>query len=329
MNFFNKLKPSLKKLGSKHRSRLLLAILALILITIPITLQGLITGTFETRRRAVTGEPPLTPTPPFCDQSDQGAISVTHYLQADNLTGLKISVSSKTPYQDTALKIIPEGTDGYFILGPQAVNLSLSPYLWYWETIKPETDNFIIEFYTNKTDQENGEICGQWNSSQSLRFKLKFAGITSRPADDSDKEVQLYATSSDGGALLGSDSDKQIVSLNVDDSGIYHGEISLDDNFFGHHYRLRIKGPKHLQAVFADVVFQGNTELDLTDQPLRPGDLNADGKVNSSDIQIINDRIFSNSPMAIEQADVNFDQIVNILDRTLVINTLSVQYDPD
>jgi len=326
MNSLTKLKTSLKKLSSKHHSWLPLALLALALIAIPITLQGLISGNFETRRRALTGE--VTP-PPSCNQSGQGSISVTYYTRADLQPGIKINVHANTAYQNTALKIIQEGGTDIFISNPQAINLSIAPYRWYWETVKPASDNFRIEFYVNETLQGNGEICGQWNSSQSLGFKLKFGGISSRPADDSDKTVRIYATSSDGGQVLASAIDKQSVSLNVDDSGVYHGELSLDGNYFNHHYRLRIKGPKHLQAVFADVVFQANTELDLTDQPLKPGDLNADSKVNSSDIQIINDRIFSANPTAIKQADVNFDQRIDILDRTLVLNTLSVQQDPD
>jgi len=330
MSFFARLRSLLERLSLKHHSWLPLAILSLLLIAIPITIQGLITGTFETRKRALTGEG--TPTifiPPACDQSDQGIISVTDYLLANGLTGIKINVSANTPYQNAALKIIPEGVSGYFLSSPQASNLNLPPYHWYWEALKPDTANFRIEFFINQTSPGNGELCGQWNSSRSLRFRLRFAGVTSRPANDSNQEVQLYATSSDGGSALGSVSNKQTVSLTIDDSGVYHGEISLDDNYFDHHYRLRIKGPKHLQAVFADVVFQRNTELDLTSQPLKPGDLNADGRVDADDIQIINDRIFSASPRAIEQADVNFNQRVDIVDRTLVLNTLSVQYDPD
>lgn len=320
MNFLTGLKVSLKKFSSKNHSWIPLTVLALLLIAIPITLKGLITGRFETRRRALSGE--ITP-PPSCP----GVISVTEYTRADLTPGLKINVTSNTPYQNTSLKIIPEGSGGAFIEGPPAVNLNIAPYRWYWQTSKPMADNFRVEFYLINTG--GYQPCGQWNSSQSLRFKLRFTGITSRPSDDGDKPVQIYATSNDGGEALASASDKQVINLNVDDSGIYHGEISLNDNYFNHHYRLRIKGPKHLQAVFVDVFFQPNTELDLTDQPLKPGDLNADSKVDSGDIQIINDRIFSNSPTAIKLADVNFDQKVDIIDRTLVLNTLSVHYDPN
>lgn len=167
--------------------------------------------------------------------------------------------------------------------------------------------------------------------TQTLQFTLKFEGVTSRPLDDTDKQVQIYATSYDGGAPIGSADSKETVVLSVDDSGIYHGEITLTSAFgyFGYHYRLRVKGPKHLQVVFPDVVFQEGVELDLTGQTLRPGDLNLDSRVDKSDLQLINDRIFSTDPADVALADVNFDQIVDIIDRTLVLNTLSVYYDPD
>lgn len=162
----------------------------------------------------------------------------------------------------------------------------------------------------------------------SLQFKLKFAGVTSRPTDDSDRQVSIYATSLDGGPNLGSTSQKIVVPLTVDDQGVYHGRVEIGSQFFGHHYRLRVKGPKHLQAVFPDVLFQAG-ELDLTDQLLRPGDLDGNGRIDATDIKIISDRIFSTEGMDIEMADVNFDGRIDITDRTLVLNTLSIQYDPD
>lgn len=164
---------------------------------------------------------------------------------------------------------------------------------------------------------------------KTLRLKLIFAGVTSRPRDDSDKQVQIYADNLTGGPGFGSATNKQTVTIKVDDSGIYHGEIVLSSDHFGHHYRLRVKGPRHLQEVFLNVVFLAEEELDLTNQPLRPGDLNVDGKVDVSDIKIINERMFSTNPTDLTLADINFDKIVDIVDRTRVLNTLSVQYDPD
>ncbi|MFH0863579.1 MAG: cohesin domain-containing protein [Candidatus Gottesmanbacteria bacterium] len=161
-----------------------------------------------------------------------------------------------------------------------------------------------------------------------LRFKIKFNGVTIRPSDDSAKPVQYYATSLDGGPDLASDTNKGVVDVIVDDSGVYHGSITLSSsNFLNHHYRLRLKGPKHLQEVFANVVFQQKVELDLTSRPLRPGDLNQDGKLDAADMTLINDRIFATDPIEIAKVDVNYDNEADMFDRKEIFDTLSVQYD--
>jgi len=174
---------------------------------------------------------------------------------------------------------------------------------------------------------ENKCNCSEDCVHNSLKIKLMFYGVTSRPPDDSNKEVQIYATNLTGGPDLGSATDKKLITLEVDDSGVYSVEIGLDGSYFGHRYRLRIKGPKHLQSVFPDVYFQPGGELNLTEWPLRPGDLNQDGKVDLVDLRSI--KVFSKDPADIAFGDVNFDNRVDIFDKVLVLNTLSVQYDPD
>ena len=174
---------------------------------------------------------------------------------------------------------------------------------------------------------ENKCNCPEDCVHNSLRIKLRFGGVTSRPPDDSNKEIQIYATNLTGGPNLGSATDKKLITLEVDDSGVYHGEITPTSTFFGHRYRLRIKGPKHLQSVFPDVFFQAGGELDLTDWPLRPGDLDQDGDVDINDLRAI--KVFSTNPADIAFGDLNFDNKLSVLDRVLILNTLSVQYDPD
>lgn len=163
--------------------------------------------------------------------------------------------------------------------------------------------------------------------SQTLLFKIKFAGVNSRPANDNPQTVRLFATSTDGGWPAGSAEGKISLAVTPDDNGVYHGSLVLTGQFFGYHYRLRIKGPKHLQEVFADVVFKEGEEADLTGSPLRPGDLNNDGMVSFADIAEVDKRIFSESSADLAVADVDLNNKVNIIDRTLILNTLSVQYD--
>jgi len=159
----------------------------------------------------------------------------------------------------------------------------------------------------------------------SLDLKIRFDGVTSRPTDDSDREIKIYATNLSGGPHFGSADNKQTVVLSVDDLGTYHGKITFSSDHFGHRYRLRIKGPKHLQRVFPDIVFV--QDLDLTDWPLRPGDLDQDGDVDINDLRAI--KVFSTNPADIAFGDLNFDNRVDIFDKVLVLGTLAVQYDPD
>lgn len=165
--------------------------------------------------------------------------------------------------------------------------------------------------------------------TQFLTFKLRFEGITSRPNDASFQPVKIYATSLDGGPDLGSANAKETVEVTPDDNGVYQGSLELESNYFGHHYRLRVKGPKHLQTVFPDVVFSSETVLDLTAQPLRPGDLDGKGYANSTDLTKVWTRLHSTTVEDLVVADVNNDQVVGIEDYALILNTLSVSYDAE
>lgn len=160
-----------------------------------------------------------------------------------------------------------------------------------------------------------------------LTLKLRFRGVTSRPPNDSNQKVKIYATNLTGGPDLASENDKLELPIRVDDSGVYSVEFSLDGAYFGHRYRLRIKGPKHLQSVFPNVFFQAGGELNLTEWELRPGDLDQDGDVDINDLRGV--KVFSTDPTAIAFGDVNFDGKLGVLDRILILNTLSVQYDPN
>lgn len=171
------------------------------------------------------------------------------------------------------------------------------------------------------------------DSQSFLQFKIKFVGVTSKPIDDSAKLVRIYGTSDNGGSVIGSTNGKagvKSVDLTVDDSGVYHGSIEVSGgSYYGYNYRLRIKGPKHLQEVFNDVVFEKGVENDLTAKPLRPGDINQDGILDKTDMTEVSKRIFSNKIEDISFVDVNYDKRVDIIDRTLILNTLSVQSDQE
>lgn len=339
VNPIKSFKKSLREIPSEYRRWLTLGILVALLVALPLSIWGLMTGTFELRKRAATGEPsPLpsafpspvptfapTPTPlpqPICILSTivppTGPAPLTVTLHGGGGAGLTPGIDG---YQWDF------ENDGIWDTGIVAEPI---------EHVYTQPGTYYPKYRVHSVNGQWSDVCDygfpivvSQPSSYGLNLKLRFTGVTSRPNDDSEKRVQIYATSYDGGPDLASESQRLSVVMNVDDNGVYFAEIGLPATYFNHHYRLRVKGPKHLQAVFPDVVFQIDQELDLTAQPLRPGDLNGDKKVDSNDLQLINERIFSNDVNDIEVADVNFDQRVDIIDRTLVLNTLSVYYDPD
>ena len=166
--------------------------------------------------------------------------------------------------------------------------------------------------------------------TQFLNFNLRFGGITSRPNDSSNRQIKIYATALDDVDLkLGSPSDKKTVIVAPDDNGVYRGSIDLASNYFGHHYRLRVKGPLHVQVVFPDKVFSADTVLDLTANPLPPGDLNGKGYADSTDLDKVWSRLHSTAAADLAVADLNYSSEVTIDDYALILKTLSTSNDAE
>lgn len=111
-------------------------------------------------------------------------------------------------------------------------------------------------------------------------------------------------------------------------------------------YKMFIKGPKHLQKRicwnYPEETFPGTyrcgdeafiyldqefNEVDLTRIIQLVGDLDQDGVVTSADISRIANNLGSTDPAVVAKADVNFDGVVNALDYSLLIASLSVKYD--
>jgi hypothetical protein len=346
-------KNSLGQIPTRYRYWTSLGILAALLIALPVTLIGLMTGTFELRKMA-TGE--MTPIPTSismlagCREScgddqdcQEGLLCGTPCPPGQVCLEELFCYNPTCPYdQDctcggtpTTIPCTPEGQTMTVYPGYECC-----PGLEAISPNKPDANGDCPEYPLlgasvcvkdcgdgQCTLGENKCNCPEDCVHNSLKIKLRFGGVTSRPLDDSNKEVQIYATNLTGGPNLGSATDKKLITLEVDDSGVYHGEITPTSNYFGHRYRLRIKGPKHLQSVFPDEFFQAGGELDLTSSPLRPGDLDQDGDVDINDLRAI--KVFSTNPADIALGDVNFDGKLSVFDRGLILITLSVQYDPD
>jgi len=163
-------------------------------------------------------------------------------------------------------------------------------------------------------------------ASDQVGLTVKFAGVTSRPTNDADQTVKIWGESLDGTIVLAAKASPLSVVFSVDDQGLYAGILNLTEAQLDKHYRLVIKGPRHLGREFADVVLDtGSLVLTGAGQELLPGDLNQDGLVNSVDVGIVNE---NTRPETNPNGDLNYDNYTTGLDKALILQTLSVRQDP-
>jgi len=160
-----------------------------------------------------------------------------------------------------------------------------------------------------------------------VNLTVKFAGVTSRPVSDSDQTIKIWGESLDGSVALAAKASPLSVVFSVDDQGLYSGTLSLTEAQLDKHYRLVIKGPRHLGREFVDVVLSsGDLVLTAAGQELLPGDLNQDGLVNSVDVGIVNENF---DLLVVNSAgDLDYDNYTKGSDKALILQTLSVRQDP-
>jgi len=166
-------------------------------------------------------------------------------------------------------------------------------------------------------------------SSTSITIEVKMAGITSLPNNSSAQQIKFYMTSISGGTGLGSASSPILIDVTPNDEGIFEGTLTLPNtSYLNNYYRIRIKGPKHKQIVWTNKLMPtGGGILDMTDKSLPAGDINSDGVVNSIDLALIN--TFTTDADEIAATDLNLDNQIDIVDKQLVLNTLSANYDEE
>ena len=157
----------------------------------------------------------------------------------------------------------------------------------------------------------------------SVDVKLLVDGVNSRgiqfPVD-----VVVYNLATENVVFDG------VVVVTSDDDGVFGGTIPEvdfggDDSVFD----ILIKGPKHRQVKFSSVLLSG-VVFNLTDRPLPPGDLpwnngEQDKVVNMNDYDALVSRIGSDDPIDLLIADLDFNGVINDLDRSLMLKTLASQ----
>lgn len=181
-----------------------------------------------------------------------------------------------------------------------------------------------------------------------VRFRIKFAGIDQRRADQNIRVKVLK----DG--VLKQELPFNKVSVFAGTSGVYQSDfITLSSAVTaGQGYTFLVKGPKHLQTLYCAGSGQrrpcdlrlihnfislnnGLNTLDFTNHPLPAGDLphptyGQDGVVNSIDATLLV-RCFEDPKglTCLSQADLNLDGIINVFDMEIMNLTIYSRWEDE
>lgn len=180
-----------------------------------------------------------------------------------------------------------------------------------------------------------------------LNLKLKFQGITAKPADSKNMMNVKFTLSGDGIAtpLVKSGS---FVS---DASGVWSGKVGFDLTApAGKKYMLYIKGPRHVQkkicqnapsetaagtykcSAEAITLTTGENALDFSKVLQLSGDIygpdkGQDGIVNAIDISYVKNNLTKTAADILSFCDINLDNKCDTQDYSLIISALSIKSD--
>lgn len=159
------------------------------------------------------------------------------------------------------------------------------------------------------------------------KVKVKFKGINENKGEIK-ANLKLYLVWTADKKLL----DLGKITFTGDEQGLYTGSFKLGSMAYDfQNYTLLIKGLKHIQHRFSNLTFTKNQTLDLTSQPLEPGDLPLpqNGKVDNDDFNYLWNHRGSANPDDLKTGDLNLDGVINMGDVSLLLDTLSVRYDEE
>jgi hypothetical protein len=172
-----------------------------------------------------------------------------------------------------------------------------------------------------------------------LKLKLKFQGITNKPATDALNKINVKIKLLN--ETTGQETAYQTAQFTSDDQGVWSSNTSFNVNINAK-YVLFVKGPYHIQKKICDSVptetaggtyrcakgnitlKNGDNDLNLSGVVLLAGDLpDQDGSITAYDTSLI----YNNLGKDNDKCDVNRDGKCDTQDRSLVIASLSVKND--
>ena len=188
-------------------------------------------------------------------------------------------------------------------------------------------------------------------SSMTLALKIKFQGITKKPAKADPITVQVKLAGTSISSISSADLTKS-VQFTVDDAGVWSGTAGFNGIPTGGGYKVYIKGPKQLQKKICDaapteskgglyhcgdgaIVLQAGTNtLDFSKIIQMGGDLpEAGGKqngiVDAYDTTYIRTNLGSADTAKLAIGDLNWDGIIDTQDYSIILQSLSIKFDEE
>ena len=183
---------------------------------------------------------------------------------------------------------------------------------------------------------------GGTSGNATLNLKVKFQGISSKPADAYNKmavRIKLLNESTNAAT------DYKSADFVADDKGIWSGSVKFDV-LAGNNYTVYVKGPKHIQKKVCDktptetaggtyrcdtgkiALTAGANALDFSGIIMLAGDLPVqDGAVTSYDTSLVRNNLGKTDADSLAKSDVNLDGRIDTQDYSLIIAALSVRAD--
>lgn len=184
--------------------------------------------------------------------------------------------------------------------------------------------------------------------SVTLALKIALQGITKKPANSNSINVQIKL----GGGGLSSPTAYQTVPFTVNDEGVWSGQATFPNIVGRGGYRVYVKGPKQLQKKICDSVpteskaggyhcadgnitlKSGTNTLDFSKIVILSGDVpenegKQNGIIDSYDTTVIRQNLGTAEPSKLAIGDLNFDNIVDSQDYSIVLQALSIKYDEE
>src|SRR3990167_286715 len=188
---------------------------------------------------------------------------------------------------------------------------------------------------------------GTVTGNTKINLRLKFQGITAKPADTRNSMNVKFT-------LSGADLTTPLVksgTFTADANGVWSGKVGFDlTSPSGKKYILYAKGPRHIQKKICDIASTdtspgtyscstanftlaiGDNTRDLSKILLLSGDIYGpnkvqDGVVNSIDLSFVKNNLNKTEAAILAVCDINLDGKCDTQDYSLIISSLSIKSD--